>query len=339
MKKQLLAIALVVVVNVTHAQIGVVPLKEYADFKKRTLIVVVEEPLPDLLSKLSPEQQEVYKQEIDEYNTLVKSAMETYYKVGNPVEYKPRNEVQQIIKKRDRNYAYLQNLKFAEFYKSKFWFEEVQKNRFAKEQTRLRGALTLSAILSRLDIKLAEQDPDNPPFYGQYFPDPFPDKADMVFVFKQIANMFNDRENGITYDKAEKQIQEDAKKLKTATLLIDENEIAADEDRQKLLNAYKYKVEIVSKEKIREAIVSEDPEYVCVVTVPVQDRNTEKTKFQFQAYDCASGKIFAVSLPQDKAGVETSTISAIKSIKKAATESKIPPIRKENLSDFSQAAR
>jgi hypothetical protein len=95
----------------------------------------------------------------------------------------------------------------------------------------------------------------------------------------------------------------------------------------------------VSKEKIREAIVSEDPEYVCVVTVPVQDRNTEKTKFQFQAYDCASGKIFAVSLPQDKAGVETSTISAIKSIKKAATESKIPPIRKENLSDFSQAAR
>lgn len=143
MKKHLIAIVLLTFISFAHAQVGVVALKEYADFKNRTLLVIVEEQDQKLMSKLTPEQQTVYKQEIEEYNTLVKWAMETYYKVGNPVEYKPRKEVQEIIDNQDRKFAYLEFTKFSNNYITKTSFELVQKNRFAKEQTRLSGALSL----------------------------------------------------------------------------------------------------------------------------------------------------------------------------------------------------
>ena len=329
---------LLLVLNPLLAQVGVVPLDEYEDFKKRTLVVIVEEPQAKLLSKLAPEQQNIYKTEIEDYNQLVKWAMDTYYKVGNPVQYMLRSEVEPLIEKQDRSITYLEYTKFSDNYITKASFDLVQKNRFAKEQNRLTGALSLNSIVSLIEIRFPEVPDDGLPFYGQYLPDPFPDKADMAYAFKQIAATFDYREAGITYDKVEKLSRENAKKLQTLTLLIAEDDLDANEDRGKFMDAYKFPKEIVSREKIREAILSSDSKYACVLSVPQYDTRTEEVKFQFQAVECEKGITLVVSEPQDKAGISAGPMVALKSLKKA-TDSKLPPVRKENLWDFERFAR
>lgn len=286
----------------------------------------------------NPAQQEIYKQEIEEYNTLTKWAMETYYKTGNPVVYKTRTEADQIIKSKDKAYATLENVKFSEFYKSKIGFEQVQKNRFIKEQNHLNGALFPKTFISRIDIRFAESHEDFIPFYGEYFPNPFPSKAETAYVFKQIAATLDLREKGITADKAEKQIK-DEKKLKSLTLLINENDIDAKEDREKFLKAYSSPVEIVSKEKFEEAILNSDTKYAAVLTVPTINTNTESMQFFFFVYDCGSGLTLTKSEPQEKSGVSTGGLSALKAIKKATTESRVPGLTKENMMDFAAVAK
>lgn len=54
MKKQILLLVLLLSAVITKAQMGIIPLKEYEEFKKRTLVVVVEEPRADVLGKLEP---------------------------------------------------------------------------------------------------------------------------------------------------------------------------------------------------------------------------------------------------------------------------------------------
>ena len=340
MKKQIILLALLFSAVITHAQMSSIPLKYYAEFKKRTLIVVVEEPRADLLGKLDAEQQAVYKQEIEEYNTLTKWAMDTYYKTSNPVEYKTRTEVEPIIKNKDKAYAILENVKFSEFYESKMGFEQVQKNRFIKEQNHLNGALFVKSLISRIDIRFAENHESYIPELGEYFPNPFPTKAETAYVFKQIAATLDLREKGIDYNKEEKHIKSE-KKLKSLTLLISENDMDSKEDREKFLKAYPNPVEIVSKEKFEEAILNNDARYAAVFTVPTINTDTEDMQFYFFVYDCGSGLTLTKSVPQEKIGVSVGGggLSALKAIKKVTTESRVPGLTKENMMDFASAPK
>lgn len=338
MKKQLITAYFLTLIITAYAQVGVVPLKQYADFKTRTLLVIVEEPKQKMLEKLTPEQAEVYKQEIEEYNTLSKWAMDTYYKVGNPVEFKTRAEVEQIIAQRDKTYAFVEFTKFKDNYVTKVSFELVQKNRFAKEQSKLTGGLSLASIVSLINIRLAEESEDASPFYGQYLPNPFPDKADMAYAFKQIAATLAYRERGITYDKMKPENKLLGQQLKSLTLLIAEDDIDAKEDREKFVKAYPNPMEIVSKEKIQQAIIDNDPKYAVVLSVPTLDRETEQVKFQFIVMGCEQGQTMATSSPQDKSGVDVGPMVTLKALKKP-TESKLPPLRKENLWDFDRVTK
>lgn len=328
-----------------QAQMGIVPLKDYANFKNRILLVIVEEPLPRLLGKLEPEQLEIYKREIEEYNTLVKWAMDNYYKVGNTVEYKTRGEAEKILAADKETYCYLEYTKFGENYSSKAGFQLVQKNRTAKDQTHLGGTISLSSILSAIDIRFSEdykmlanhQSPNA--LYRHFLPDPFPNKSDIIYAFRQIAAVFDNREKGIDYYQSQKMTKEEAAKLQTQTLLIAEGDISSKEDRDKFLKAYNYPMEIVSYDKIEEAINGSKAQNSCVLTVPLMNRETEEIEFRFVVYDCGSGKTLAMSSPQGKSGVSTGSVSAFKAIKKAATESQVPQLTKENLLDFKAAAK
>jgi hypothetical protein len=335
----------ILLVTLAQAQIGIVPLKDYANFKNRVLLVIVEEPLPRLLGKLEPEQLEIYKREIEEYNTLAKWAMDTYYKVGNTVEYKTREEAQKILAADKGTYAYLEFTKFGENYTSKVGFQLVQKNRAAKDQTHMGGIISLNSILSAIDIRFSEdyklladhQSPDA--LYRHFLPDPFPDKSDMVYAFRQIAAVFDNREKGIDYYQSQKVTKQEAAKLQTQTLLIAEGDISSKEDRDNFIKAYNYPMEIVSYEKMAEAINGNNSQNSCVLTVPLMNRETEAVEFRFVVYDCGSGKTLAMSSPQEKSGVSTGTVSAFKAIKKATTESQVPQLIKENLMDFNAAAK
>lgn len=202
-------------------------------------------------------------------------------------------------------------------------------------------------IVSRLDIRFGEDYPkladsqNVDQFYSQYLPNPFPDKADVALALKQIVAVMDAGSKGVTYDQVDKMKKDEAKKLQNITLLVSESDIDPNDDREKFTKAYGLPVEIVNDEKIDEAILASNPQYAAIKTIPYLDPNTEKVKFQFKVYDCESGKTLATSDPQEKSGasVETGTISALKSLKKAATDDKIPPVRKENLSDFAMMAK
>lgn len=338
MKKQLLILALFLNALMCFAQEGEESLKNYADFKKRTLMVIVEEVNPELVAKLDQRQVEVYIKEIEEYNSLVKWAMDTYYKVGNPVEYKSTAEIKSFVDKKEKAYAFISYSKFG-FYKTKLAFEMTQKNRLAKERSRLGSVLSLNFLLSRLEIRLAEESKDANPLYSQYMPTPFPNKADMAYAFRQITAMLNDREQGITRDLANKQVKKDAKKVQSQTLLVTESDVDTKEDKAKFISSYKYPVEIVpvDSDKVSEAIISGNAQYATVITIPMYSQGSDKIDFKFFLYDCGSGKTVATSVPQDKTGISTGTIWALRSLKKTATESSIPPLRKENMMDFRDA--
>lgn len=328
----------------SYAQAGIAATDELTKLKGRTLVVVVEEPDAKLLSKLTPDQQNQYKSEIDEYNTLIKWGIETYYAVGNPVEFKLRSEAFPLMKKGDANYAFLEYSKFTENYFSKAGFELVQKNRQAKEQTKFSGALSLGSLVSRLDLRLAEQYPTLlasrtiPPFYGHYMPNPFPQKAEMAAALKQLGAIIAQRATGAGYDQDEKIMRQDSKKLADLTLLVWQDELDGNEDRSAIAKYYPFPMEVVTKEVLDNAIISGDSRYAVVRTIPfMQERDEEESvQFQFRVVDCAAGKTLAVSKPQDKFGVsaENQTISALKGLKKSG-DSKIPRLRKENFSDFS----
>jgi hypothetical protein len=249
------------------------------------------------------------------------------------VEFRLRAEVEAVIERLDRNVAYLEFTKFSDNYITKTSFDLVQKNRFAKEQNRLTGALSLNSIVTAIEIRFSESPEDALPFYGQYLPNPFPNKADIAYAFKQITSTFQYRDAGVTYDKVEKLAKVNGKKLQSLTLLIAEDDIDEGEDRAKFMKAYEYPMEIVSREKINEALLSNDPKYACVLSIPQYDRENEQVKFEFQAVDCEKGITLAVSNPQDNAGISAGPMVALKSLKKA-TDSKLPPLRKENLWDL-----
>jgi hypothetical protein len=339
MKKRLLTLSLLFVAAVTYAQVGNFSLQEYADFKKRTLIVVVEEPNANLVGKLNANQQAVYNKEIEEYNALVKWAIENYYKAGSPVEYKTVTETMDIINKKDKSYAYLSFTKFKNNYKTKVSFEMTQKNRIATEETRLSGALSIDFIVSLIEIRFAENNLDAYPIYGQYLPSPFPGKADMAYALKQIAAVLNDREQGISFDDARKNAKKDAAKAQSQTLLIAENIIGPNEDRGKFVSRYKFPLKITTPEKINEAIINGNSQFTCTITVPTHNFTEEKVEFKFMMYDCGSGKTVATSVSQERTGVSTGALSALKALKRVVTESKVPPIKKENMADFYNAVR
>lgn len=343
LQKNLLTSAALFLSLLSHAQVGVVPLKEYADFKTRTLLVIVEEPLAKVTAKLEPEQLEIYNKEIEDYNNFVKWAMDTYYKVGHSIEYKNRSEAVKILSTDKRKYAYVEYTKFGENYTSKAGFEFVQKNRKAKDQTRLSGALSMGTILSAIEIRMSEDynilenSQSVAALYRQYLPDPFPDKSEIAYALRQINAVFEFRENGIDHYKAEKLTKEEGKKLQTQKLLVAEGDIAPNVDRDQFLKTYTFPIEIVSYEKIEQSIL-EGTQSACVLTVPMLNA-TEDVQFNFVLYDCASGKTIAKSLPQEGSGVSTRTLSALKAMKKAATESKVPQLTKENLMDFNSAVK
>lgn len=337
---------LALVTTIGFAQEGAVPLKEYSEYKKRKLLVIIEEPVAKVTAKLSPEQLEIYNKEMEDYNTLVKWALDTYYKLPQTVEYVKRSEAVQILKSDKGTYAYLEYSKFSTNYQAKIGFELVQKNRTAKDQTRLGGIISLSSILSAIDIRVSEdynkvEDNQNiDPLYREFMPTPFPGKFEMAYAIQQIAAVFEWREQGVTYDKEKKQIAAEGK-AKTQTLLIAEGDISPkEEDRDKFLAAYKYPASVVSYEKIAEAVINRE-NVSCIVTVPMMDKSTEAVQFRFFMFDCATGRTLASSVPQDneKSGVSTATISAFKSMKKAVTESKVPQLTRANMEDFSSSIR
>jgi len=333
--KKTLTLTLLFIAAIAKAQVGMISLKEYADLKKRTLIVVVEEPLPDLEAKLDATQVQVYRKEIEDYNTLVKSAMDTYYKVGNPVEYKSVGESLDIINKKDKAYAYLSFTKFRTNYHTKTSFEMTQKNRVAKEQTRLSGALSIDFIVSLIEIRFTDQSKDGLPVYGQYLPTPFPGKADMTFAFRQMASVLSEREQGMSFNDAKKQL----KKAQSQTLLVAENDIDPSGDKTKFISWYKFPLEIAPDDKISDAIINGNPQYTCIITVPTFNREAKKVEFNFFMFDCGNGKVIATSAVQDQAGVSFGGMSALKSLKRAVTETKTPPIKKENMADFNNAVK
>ena len=76
-----------------------------------------------------------------------------------------------------------------------------------------------------------------------------------------------------------------------------------------------------------------------VLTVPTINTNTEAMEFFFYVYDCGTGLTLTKSAPQEKSGVSTAGLSALKAIKKAATESRVPGLTKENMMDFAAAGK
>ena len=302
MKKYSFLLALLTIVYHSQAQTGASKKSDADAIKSRTLIVVEEESNPDLTKKLEGESLQFYTEEINNYNRLIKELFPKYWKYNSSIEFKKRSEVNNLIKSKSKDYAYVEWSKFRINFANKMSLEATRKLKSGGVQ--LFGS---DYIETSLDIRLTDNNPLGIPVYGVYLPGPFCSLADLVFGLKQIQLQLNYKSEGKRDGEINNMYKENAKEMPKFTLLV--NASASNIAEKDIAKYYKHPIQLVTQDKIEEALINESVDKVVVIFIP-----RSGGKISPIMVDAATGREMIRSLPDWNAGVGISTagLDAIK---------------------------
>ena len=244
-----------------NAQWGVSKKEDVDAVKSRTLIVVVEEPNSNLLKNLNADDQQVYKQDIENYNNSMKVLVPKYWKWNVKIEFKTRTEVTALVKSKSKLYAYIEHNKFLVNYANKTAFGITQKIKTG--DVPLVGA---DYAETALVVRLTDQNPLGNPVYGIYIPAAFPTDAQLVYGLKQLQLQFKYKSQGLKDVAILGLFKDNAKLLAQKILLIDNLTIEFNDSDIKKIYPYPYK--IVSRAVIEKAILDNDPNFVAIYFIP-----------------------------------------------------------------------
>lgn len=258
--KQLLYLTLICLTLNSFGQSGSSKKADVDAIKSRTLLVVLEETNQELLNKLDQPEKDFYTSEIEKYNKAIQELAPKYWKFSK-VEFKPRAEVNKLVKSKSPAFAYLQFSKITSNMTNMSGIKMMMDLRDGSDPT-IGGAYSESA----LEVRLTENNPLSPPVYGVYMPSPFPTQGEIVYGLKQLQLQLKYKSEGLKDGAINAMMKENAKEMTKKTLLLDKARLGVKEEEVK--KYYPYPYELVTKERIDEAFLKEESDKVAFVFIP-----------------------------------------------------------------------
>jgi hypothetical protein len=301
-----LSCLLVSVSTFLNAQVGGSKQTDVQEIKNRTLLVVTEEPNPKLTAKLSAAALDSYNKDIEDYNKNIKAAVTLCWKFNDKIDYKTRGEVDKLCKSKSKDYAYVDynyftvNCANAASYKATLGLKDSTTGGIA-----LVGG---DYIATEMDICLTEDGPLAVPVFGVRMGSPFPNEADLVYGLKSIQLQLGYKLAGTKDNEINNMVKVNGKLLQNMTLLVDKNN--TDLKIEEIKKAYPYPVQLVSKEKIDQALLTSNDTVAFVIVIPLEGNN-----FSFEVLSAKDCTELARSNPDQNTGVSIGGIGPIDEIK------------------------
>lgn len=259
--KKLLILPLLLAFTAANAQWGTAKQEDCQAVKQRTLIVIVEETNPNLVKKLDDKEKDFYTKEVDDYNTMMKQLIPKYWKFNSNVVFKTRTEVEQLVKSKSKDYAYIEDNKFTSNYANHASLIATMDMKNGTTNF-FGGGYSETAVC----IRLTDNNPLGNPVYGVYLPTAFPSNGQMVYGLKQLELHLQYKNDGKKELEINKLYKENAKNLANMTMLIDKDE--TDLSEAEIKKCYPFPYKLVDKTQIDQAFLNEDSKLVTFVFIP-----------------------------------------------------------------------
>lgn len=235
--------------------------KEIAEIKSRKLIIAIEPEWETVLKALKndPIRLAEYKKSVADFNIFFKKSVEKYWTFHNKVESKTYAEISEI--RRDKSlaetYIYLECKKFkfdatgANEIPLPYFYEGPVDDGFNGNRASFLRIVFLdkygTGTGSKITVGLTGQS--------------YPSEADIILGVKRLVEQINMVASGLNAKKYKLEVANRGISLKGKTLLLDERFV----DKNIKTEGYPFEVKIVNKAEIDNAIISEDPNYACMI--------------------------------------------------------------------------
>ena len=147
--------------------------------------------------------------------------------------------------------------------------------------------------------------------------------SDISFSVRGMQKYLENRAKGKEAMNLKDEVKANGPKLKTKTLLLDEEDVRESLTTADIKASYPYPIKLVERAVIEEAVLSEDPKYACVRLMPMGE------KFSAQmVMSTDTGDVLAYSIPGYGTMMAASSVGASAGV----------IVKKSNLKDFAEFA-
>lgn len=315
MKKLLLFLGCGLALNVSAQKIDYdidVKPTDFPQFQKRKLLVQIMEEDKAAVTKIQrwgtedPDWKSRYSTFIRKYNENIKMAVEKFWTLSSAIEFKTKKEIDEIFKKRDRNYVVLTPR------------EANADNDGLLTRDKASGTMLVFTRPDKGESDIFYRVPLAHSFHRVTGDNPY---ADYVFSIRfaiEHINYMNEKREIIDFeDFVEKQAREGCKSLNSKKVMVDKDMLDKSMDKKAVKGAYKKKggVEFVDFGVIDEAIKAGRDDVAYTVSIPM---SFFKSTMNMGAkpnvvcmkmiVDVSTGKILAYYKNKPKAGVDNSSL-------------------------------
>ena len=259
------------------------------NFSNYKLVVVVEEANKKLFEKLDPQEQQVYTNEIDAYNSLIKKQIDLFWKMGT-VQYLTKVKVDALIDAKTSATFYLKYTKFSFNYADASAYKTSNKlytRRNQVEENYIKKQLPYRA--ASFELKRCDLPETDAAIAFVAMPSIKNNEADFVYAVKSLVLQLTYKNNGTTEVQLMKMYIKNAPHLKELTLLVNPENLERN-DPAFMKENYKHNFKITSQDEIDQAILKGDTTKAIALAIPNADGS-----FSFKVVDAASMEILAQS--------------------------------------------
>jgi hypothetical protein len=294
-----------------NAQFGLGKIKEIEAVQQRKLIVMLEVPDADFIKKLTKKGETVqlnsYKELITKYNNSIKEVVEQYWPyIKNGVEYKTFNEIEELRKSKNEDYAVLFSVTQVPFRynagnSSSHGLAFVWDEKSGSYERYLDNSLQFTS----LDVNLIEDFKKSTPVYSAQLPDIYPTKASLIFGVSSMTTYFDFRirkkkngENINLLSMYDDLSEANASKLKEMNLLIREDLISKNLPQSSIKDFYPFKYTLATKNDIDNAIINkDDAAYLVILPNVVSGSKSNQIFYLHFIYSAKNNELLAFLRP------------------------------------------
>lgn len=240
MKKSIFFFFFTLTINVAYAQFGFGKIEDVLTIKEVPLLIILETPNEKMIEKLEnsdKQELEVYLKSVESFNKDIQEGFKNSWTFSNQISFISKNELNDYESGNNSGkYAYI----------------KLDRD-IGKSMSPLKSQGTITTFRYSIYVMGKVK-----PVYSFMYQD-LPNSADFKFISQQIQNYLVKRENLKAGKKSRKELKREfennAKKLKDKTLLLDKNDLSKDLIKQ-INKLYKFEFKLTSKEDIDSAILN-----------------------------------------------------------------------------------
>ncbi|WP_125916994.1 hypothetical protein [Hymenobacter coccineus] len=291
-----------------------------AAVKSQPLVVILKDEDPDKLKKLAkkPDELAEYKAYVADYNAQMQALVPKIWQFSPAVEFKQESEVAALRKAKGGQRGVLQHLDFQLGHRHSMVGAAGATGAAGNPAAAtMSNAYWTSEHVSAIVLEVMGNGSQSQVWRVQLASGPIY-SSDLIFSIRTIQQYVQARAAGRSGGDMRAELAQNGKKLRTKTLLFDEDDIKGKLTAADIKQAYPFPYQIVSRATIEAAVVGADARYACVRVMPVAENIMAQV-----AVDAADGTLLGLSLPNRMRMMGVGGGSTI---------------GKGNLKDFAQAA-